>query len=266
MDNIYSIIIEYIRSPTDKFNVCKILGDKYYSYIKNLQFTRHTLDDLYITKNCKKLEILSIQDTVLYNSPILKIIVENCRNIFILNLHGSRLLRSIDFVFDLPNIKYLDVCHSHSKESFKDNLYRLHKLKISNLYAGSCMIRDMSPYVSIPSLKLLDLTNNVISVIPRSFKCTHIKTLYLNNNTIRDLSPISELIHLERLTLSGTRITDISPLSVLTKLILLEIENTRVLDLSPLYNLPLQYLNIRGTYITSADLPEHFTNKLKLIY
>lgn len=259
---IHNIILKYLNSPVDKFNLCKVtkVNDK----IETLRFNNLSIHKLNSAKLCPKLKILSIQDSI-YPISSINIISEQCKNINILNLHGSRVLDSIEFIFNLPNLKYLDLCHSNTKESFVSNINRLPQLKLINLYVSNCLIHNMAPYLHIKSLKLLDLTNNRISIIPDLRECKSLITLYLTNNSIRNITPLSELVNLKRLTLSGNRISNITPLSGLTKLNVLELEETYVRNIMALYDLPLKYLNIKHTFIDKNNIPRRFIKRIDAI-
>lgn len=85
--------------------------------------------------------------------------------------------------------------------------------------------------------------------------CTHVKILDVSNNLISDLENLWELEHLEELYLANNQIGYIDSLSNLTKLKILDLSGNQIDDISPILNLEqLEYVNLIGNKIPKDQI------------
>jgi len=66
-------------------------------------------------------------------------------------------------------------------------------LHVTQLYAGSSDIRDLTGLESATSLTYLNVSHNLISDVSILAQLGNLQTLILNNNAIVDVSPLSGL-------------------------------------------------------------------------
>jgi hypothetical protein len=85
--------------------------------------------------------------------------------------------------------------------------------------------------------------------------CTHVKILDISNNLLSDLENLWELKHLEELYLANNQIGYIDSLSNLTKLRILDLSGNQIDDISPILNLDqLEYVNLIGNNIPKEQI------------
>jgi Leucine-rich repeat (LRR) protein len=85
--------------------------------------------------------------------------------------------------------------------------------------------------------------------------CTHVKILDVSNNLISDIENLWELKHLEELYLANNQIGYIDSLSNLANLKILDLSGNQIDDISPLFNLEqLEYVNLIGNNISSEQI------------
>jgi Leucine-rich repeat (LRR) protein len=87
--------------------------------------------------------------------------------------------------------------------------------------------------------------------------CIHVKILDLSENLITDLCPLWPLTLLEELNLADNRIEDIDMLSHLSNLRILDLSNNAIRDISPLMELGrLEYVDLSGTKVPAKQIVE----------
>lgn len=87
--------------------------------------------------------------------------------------------------------------------------------------------------------------------------CTHIKILDVSNNVLTDISNLWDLQDLDELYLANNQIGYIDALSNLSKLRVVDLSGNEIDDISPLFDLEnLEYVNLVGNPIPKSQLKE----------
>jgi Leucine-rich repeat (LRR) protein len=85
--------------------------------------------------------------------------------------------------------------------------------------------------------------------------CTHVKILDVSNNLISDIENLWSLEHLEELYLANNQIGYIDTLSNLTNLKILDLSGNQIDDISPLLSLEqLEYVNLIGNNVGNEHI------------
>lgn len=107
-------------------------------------------------------------------------------------------------------------------------------------------IRNIKPLLNLNKLEYLNLSNNVIEVIPSLQKFEKIKILHLNNNLISKINNRAIIPTLQELYLSNNKIGSSSFLNKFPSCITIDIHGNRIKDLTPIKEL-IQIINISNT-------------------
>ena len=134
-------------------------------------------------------------------------------------------------------------------------LTKEHMLQFDHLQAGRKGISDIKGLECATNIKVLNLSDNLITDLRPIANLTTLQVLHLRNispDTLTlDIGSLTNLINLEALTLQKNNISDISPLTNLKKLSILHLSNNNISDVSPLTGLTeLQELLIKGNLVT----------------
>lgn len=159
-------------------------------------------------------------------------------------------------VFELENLRILDLKHTKINNLPENNLKNLHELCIDYNYFdtfGEASLKQMSEslkvltisnnllkeipneIVGLINLEVLDLSFNNIVSFPNKFNLSKLKELYLNNNSLTNLNRnISLVKNLEKLTLDHNKLTDLTEaLYELVNLTYLDLSYNKITVISP---------------------------------
>ncbi|CAF0705124.1 unnamed protein product [Brachionus calyciflorus] len=150
-------------------------------------------------------------------------------------------------VFELENLKTLDLKNTKINNLPENNLKNLHELyldynyfeqftdlalkpiglKLTVLTISRNLLKEIpNELLNLSNLEVLDLSYNQISNLPSRFGLYKLKELYLNNNCLKTIiGSVSALKNLEKLNLEYNQITDLADLFY-------ELKNLNYLDLS----------------------------------
>lgn len=107
-------------------------------------------------------------------------------------------------------------------------------------------IRNIRPLLSLNKLEHLNLSNNIIEVIPSFQKLKILKILHLNNNLITKIDNRTIIDSLQELYLSNNKIRSIAFLKKFPSISTIDMHGNLIEDLTPLKEL-IQKINISNT-------------------
>lgn len=172
---------------------------------------------------------------------------ESLENLTTIDLSSSIIFdNDIETLLNCPNLEILLLGDISNLTSFYP-LTKLDNIREIQILQG-CTKNLLEQLVTIPTIKILKISNSKINILPQNQ--TLMTDLTLSNCLIYDISNISSYKTLANLDLSQNLISDISELAFLKKLTHLNLSNNNIVDISAIINtisikkLDLSYNNI----------------------
>ena len=144
----------------------------------------------------------------------------------------------------IPDANLVAAVRSYMRLGENDTVTQRAMEGVTDLYAHSGQITDITGLEHATNLKSLVLGHNVISDLTPLANLTNLTRLGLGENAISDVTPLANLTALESLGLRDNQITDVTPLAGLVNLERLRLRNNPIADLSPLAALKAQNPNL----------------------
>lgn len=140
-------------------------------------------------------------------------------------------------------------------------LKNLKRLIIAGDWANKWQITEVSALSSIPTLKYLDISHNVLTNINLLGRLSNLEILKLTGNVIQNIYSFGSLINLKELHLNFNYIEDIHSLRKNKKLEYLNLTSNQIKDVEPLRSLQnLKYLYISANQVTSINYLKYLTS------
>ena len=175
------------------------------------------------TSNKDSVYLISVQDTVVFDSP--------------------RLMGDLQQVVDSRslNISNRNIADLSPLWIFK----RLQKLSLA--YTP---VKSLDPLKNLRRIEELNCNNTQIESLEAVKFLSRLRSLSVEYSLVHDLNPVSKLLQMEKLDLTGTLINDLGPIKDLKKMNFMECNQTLLKDLSPLSNMNmLKHLDISRTNV-----------------
>lgn len=140
-------------------------------------------------------------------------------------------------------------------------LKTLKKLIVAGDWVNKWEIAEVSVLSSIPTLKYLDISHNILTNINVLSKLKNLEVLKLTGNVIQNIHSFGSLINLKELHLNFNYIEDIHSLRKNKKLEYLNLTSNQIKDVEPLRSLQnLKYLYISANQVTSINYLKYLTS------
>ena len=217
---------------------------------------------------------IELRSKVLDEEALKNFSIINFTNLKELSLTDCQ-IQYLNFLNTTPLENLQEINFSNNYISFLTdlNLYKLEKLDLSYNNLSKNMLSESNKNkiinINLPSLRILDLSNNKIEDINilSQFKIEGLKELYLNNNEIENIKALDNVScgKLRKLNLSNNKINDISifnHFSFCNNIEHINVMNNEIVNINFLRNVSLprlQILNLLNNDITDYSV-------FKLIY
>ena len=259
-------------------NNTKCLYDKGLEAIKRFNFI-YKKEENKINLNDIKIELY---DKVLDNEELYNFSIINFNNLKQLYLIDCK-IQTLSFLNSIPLAHLQEINLQKNKISYFENLY-LYKLELFDLSYNNLnknMLHEnnikKTINISLPSLRIFDLSNNKIENIDIlcQFKIELLKELYLNNNDIQNIKAFDNVTcgKLKKLNLSNNKINDINVftnLSFCNNIEDINLMNNEIVNLNILRNVSLpklKTLNLLNNDITDYSVfALIYFPKLEILY
>ena len=271
-DNIYSLGIKendeiFVVLGIDNNTKCEY--DKGIETLKRFNFIYKNKNENNINLNDFKIEL---SNKIIDNEELNNFGTINFINLKYLTLIDCK-IQTIYFLNSPPLSSLREVNLKSNNISFFEDLVlsRLENLDLSFNNLNKNMLHENNRKniinINLPSLKILNLSNNKIEIIDilSQFKIESLKELYLNNNEIENVDVLNKVScgKLKKLNLSNNKINDISifsQLSFCNNIENLNLMNNEIVNLNKLRNISLPRLKILN--ILNNDISDYSVFKL----
>lgn len=173
--------------------------------IEGISQNNHFCDLKRANKNIQNAFILELHDLDILDSSILNLI--NLKELYIYNkkFNNDKLP---EFLFELKSLELLSIINTPIDIKSFENINKLQKLRQLILTSNNLSNFPMK-ILQIDSLKILNITNNHITTIPKDIKRLNLSHLSLSKNKLKSISPLYGLKKLYVLDLSNNNIEKI---------------------------------------------------------
>lgn len=232
--------LEVIRCPgnqlTDIDPVCDLL------HLKKLDVPFNLIRSIEAVASLQHLTSLDIEGNYVHDlSPL-----RGCPWLDTINCTNNPIAKTFSVLGELPMLEYVDCrcCGLTTLANLKpcSKLYSVQcdgnmiptcsglegKSRLTEFYAFSTGMLDVSGLADLPSLELLQLSNNKIASVLPLASCLNLQTVDLNSNCIKSIDPLFQLKKLTRLYSACNKISNINNLDRCSSLRVIDCSNNRI--------------------------------------
>ncbi len=229
-----------------EFEDVKFLSDM--PHLEKLKITGSSLsgDDLETISKMPNLKDLNLSDCSLSSIAPLS----SAQSLVRIDLSGNT-IRNIDALSSMVSLEYINL--KHNALTSLDALSGLSALKTLDVSYNA--LTSIAPVCSIPTLNVLEATDNDITGLEGVDNLKNLTCLYVGYNKLTDISPVAGCSSLKELDISNNEITDIDALAALVNVTDFNFSYNKVTSL-PAFAADCALTIIDGSYNALTDLEE----------